>query len=48
MKAMIPAFLEYFEKNCPEVVAGINTAHDFDDVTVAMLKPHFERWVGLA
>ena len=48
MKAMIPVFLEYFEKNCPEVVAGINSAHDFDDVTAGMLKPHFERWVGLA
>lgn len=48
MRAMIPVFLEYFEKNCPEVVAGINSAHDFDDVTVGMLKPHFERWVGLA
>ena len=48
MKAMIPVFLEYFEKNCPEVVAGINSAHDFDDATVGMLKPHFERWVGLA
>ena len=48
MKAMIPVFLEYFEKNCPEVVAGINTAHDFDDATAGMLKPHFERWVGLA
>ncbi len=48
MKAMIPVFLEYFEKNCPEVVAGINSAHDFDDATAGMLKPHFERWVGLA
>ena len=48
MKAMIPVFLEYFEKNCPEVVAGINSAHDFDDVTAGMLKPHFERWVGFA
>ena len=48
MKAMIPVFLEYFEKNCPEVVAGINLAHDFDDATAGMLKPHFERWVGLA
>ena len=48
MKTMIPVFLEYFEKNCPEVVAGINSAHDFDDVTAGMLKPHFERWVGLA
>ena len=48
MKAMIPVFLEYFEKNCTEVVAGINSAHDFDDVTAGMLKPHFERWVGLA
>ncbi len=48
MKAMIPVFLEYFEKNCPEAVAGINSAHDFDDVTAGMLKPHFERWVGLA
>ena len=48
MKATIPVFLEYFEKNCPEVVAGINSAHDFDDVTAGMLKPHFERWVGLA
>ena len=48
MKTMIPVFLEYFEKNCPEVVAGINSAHDFDDATAGMLKPHFERWVGLA
>jgi F-type H+-transporting ATPase subunit alpha len=48
MKAMIPVYLEYFEKNCPEVVAGINSAHDFDDATAGMLKPHFERWVGLA
>lgn len=48
MKAMIPVFLEYFEKNCPEVVAGINSAHDFNDATAGMLKPHFERWVGLA
>lgn len=48
MKAMIPVYLEYFEKNCPEVVAGINLAHDFDDATAGMLKPHFERWVGLA
>ena len=48
MKAMIPVFLEYFEKNCPEVVAGINSAHNFDDATAGMLKPHFERWVGLA
>lgn len=48
MKAMIPVYLEYFEKNCPEVVAGIDSAHDFDDATAGMLKPHFERWVGLA
>lgn len=48
MKAMIPVYLEYFEKNCPEVVAGINSAHDFNDATAGMLKPHFERWVGLA
>ena len=48
MKAMIPVYLEYFEKNCPEVVAGINSAHDFDDATAGLLKPHFERWVGLA
>ena len=48
MKAMIPVYLEYFEKNCPEVVAGINSAHNFDDATAGMLKPHFERWVGLA
>lgn len=48
MKTMIPVFLEYFAKNCPEIISGINTNHDFDDVTVDMLKPHFERWVGLA
>lgn len=48
MKAMIPVYLEYFEKNCPEVVAGINSAHDFNDAAAGMLKPHFERWVGLA
>ncbi len=48
MKKMIPVFLDYFEKNCSDVLSGIAAKHDFDDQTEDMLKVHFGRWAELA
>ena len=48
MKKMIPAFLDYFEKNCSDLLSGIDAKHDFDDQTEDMLRGHFGRWAELA